>query len=369
MMGRISAYAARVAGVVAVVGVLAAAAARAQEDTAPAGQPLTVGIYVSPPFVMKQDGRLTGMAIDLWAALAAKLGLQFEYKEIATVRELVQATADGSIDVAVTNLTITEERAERFDFTHPWFDAGLRLMVNADHRTGFRDVFDGLREAGFLRTYGVLAIIVFAATILLTLFDRRFDPNFPRRWREGLAENFYHAMSVATSGRAPGRKAPFGWIGRIFSALWLVSGIAVVAYVTSTVTSVMTTISLAHQVSSLADLHGRTVGVFSGSVAEQFAHESHIAYRSFENIDQAVLALLDGRVDAIIGDDPVLEYYAHVHTEVPVAVVGAIFEPDKYGFGLPRGSVLTRPLTVAIIAAHEDESLPALRSHYFGDAP
>jgi polar amino acid transport system substrate-binding protein len=173
-------------------------------------------------------------------------------------------------------------------------------------------------------------------------------------------------MSVATSGRAA-RKNLFGWVGRIWQALWLVCGVAVLAYITSSVTSVMTTLALTNQINSLADLPGKTVGVFTGSVAEEFARESALRRRSFDHIDEAVSTLLDGRIAAIVGDAPVLEYYANSHPDTPVAVVGPIFEPDKYGFGLTLDSELTRPLTVEIIGAHEDGLVEQLREKYFGD--
>lgn len=352
-----------------IVVTLAVGMASAQDSAAPSRQPLRVGVYISPPFVMKEGGRFTGMAIELWEALAAKLKLPFDYEEVATVGELIEATSSGKLDVAVSNMSITEARVERIDFTHPWYDAGLRLMVNDNHATSFSDVFAGLRDAGFLRTYAMLAGIIVAATFLLTTFDRRFNSEFPNRWRDGLADNFYHVMSVATSGRAPARKNPFGWIGTMISALWLVSGVAVLAYVTSTVTSVMTAISLSHIVSSASDLPGKTAGVIAGSVAETFAHDSRIAYNSFDNIDQAVASLLENNIDAIIGDAPVLEYYAHTHPGNTLTVVGATFEPDKYGFGLPLRSDLTKPLTVAIVAAHENDTLENLRLKYFADTP
>jgi polar amino acid transport system substrate-binding protein len=355
----------RLALTIAVLAGPLAADLRAQD--APVNpQPLKVGLYLSPPFVMEEDGRYTGMAIELWEAIASDLALQSEYEVLPTIRALVQATSAGDLDVAVTNLTITQSRAERIDFTHPWYDAGLRIMINEDRGTGFWDVVTGLQESGYLRAYAWLALVIVAATILLTLFDRRFDKDFPQRWRDGIAESFFSVMSIATSGRAA-RKNLFGWAGRIWQALWLVCGVAVLAYITSTVTSVMTTLSLANQINSLADLPSRTVGVFTGSVAEEFARDSALRGRSFDHIDEAVPALLDGRIAAIVGDAPVLEYYANRHPDVPVMVVGAIFEPDKYGFGLTLGSALTRPLTVELIGAHESGLVEELRSRYFGD--
>jgi polar amino acid transport system substrate-binding protein len=82
-----------------------------------------------------------------------------------------------------------------------------------------------------------------------------------------------------------------------------------------------------------------------------------------------VEALLDGRIDAIIGDAPVLEYYAHTNPQQPVTVVGPIFAPDKYAFGLVHQSDLTRPLTVELIGAHESGLIEEIRTQYFGDDP
>jgi ABC-type amino acid transport substrate-binding protein len=331
-------------------------------------QPVRVGVYVSPPFVIEENGHFTGMAVELWEALAGAQGLQSRYQSFPTVRALIDATASGQIDVAVTNLTITQGRAQRIDFTYPWFDAGLRIMIGEHQGTGFLEVVSGLRESGFLRAYAWIAFVVVAATVLLTLFDRRFDPDFPRRWRDGAAESFFSVMSIA-AGKATGRKNVFGWIGRVWQGLWLVCGIAVLAFVTSSVTSVMTTLSLTNQIGSLADLPGKAVGVFAGSVSEEFARNSGLDVYSFPNIDEAVEALREGDIAAIIGDAPVLEYYSHSRPEQEVEVIGGIFEPDKYGFGLPLNSPSTRRLTVELIGAHERGFVEQLHDKYFGESP
>src|SRR5699024_7737798 len=140
------------------------------------------------------------------------------------------------------------------DFTQPWFDGGMRLMVRSEQGTGLRSIVKGLAQAGFITAYTWIIFVIALATILLTLFDRRFDKSFPLRWREGIAESFYTVMSVVTSGRPPARKTLFGWLGRIWQALWLVCGVAVLAFVTSSVTSVMTTLAITNQITSVDDL-------------------------------------------------------------------------------------------------------------------
>jgi polar amino acid transport system substrate-binding protein len=338
--------------------------------TANAQQPptdtLKIGLFVNPPFVMKDGERFTGMAVELWEDLAAKLGRQFSYVEFETVRDLVQATASGNIDVAVTNLTINQPRAERVDFTQPWFDGGMRIMTRTDQATGFRNLIAGLNDAGFLRAYAWIALIIVVATVLLTLFDRRFDKSFPQRWRDGLADSFYSVMSVATSGKPPSRKNLFGWIGRIWQGLWLVCGVAVLAYVTSSVTSVMTTLSLTNQIHGVADLADKPVGVLAGTVEEDFAQEQGLQTQVYPGLNRAVEGLVNGDVAAIIADAPVLEYHAYTHPDQPVKVVGRLFEPDKYGFALPRQSPLTRPLTIEVLGARDSGEIDELRTKYFG---
>ncbi|WP_244483532.1 transporter substrate-binding domain-containing protein [Mesorhizobium sp. 1M-11] len=330
------------------------------------GNQLNVGVYVSPPFVMKDGAHYSGMAIDLWEATAKPLGVTYAYHEYPSFEALTEAVQRGEADVAVSNLTITKDRVERITFSQPWYDAGLRIMVAERGRAGFGQVLSGLERAGHITTMAWLATIIAVATLMLALFYRRFDPDFPRRWHEGLAESFYEVMSVATSGKVT-RANALGWIGRISGGVWMVCGVAVIAYFTSSVTSVMTALTLTHQINSLADLPGRTVGVRGGSVAERYSNELRLVTRSYSNIDDAVAGLGSGEVAAITGDAPVLEYYAHTHAKSPLAVVGPIFHPDKYGFAFRHGDNLSHAITLQILALQEEGELEALRRKYFGN--
>lgn len=329
---------------------------------------VNVGVYVSPPFVIADNSRYDGMAADLWEAVAGDLKLGTRYVAYPTLRELVDATRNGEVDAAVTNLTITRARAEIIDFTQPWYDAGLRIMVPSEGgSSGFDRVLSGLSDAGHLRAYGWLLAVIAAATIGFTLFDRKFDPDFPRRWREGAAESFHHVISIATNGKTSGRKNLFGWIGRVWQAIWMLVGVGIIAYVTSSVTSVMTTVAVERGIHSIADLPGKTVGVFKGSASEDFLAATGIESRPYPDLDAAVSAMNDGDIDAIVGDAPVLEYYAHSRPAEDVEVVGRLFHPDKYGFAFPSGSDLAQPVTLQLLKRMEDGTVEKLRNRYFGN--
>lgn len=345
--------------------VFAATFASAQDES----PNLIVGVHDSPPFVMSEDGQYSGFAIDLWDRMAGDLGYQFEYQEYDTVRELIDATAEGEIDVAVSNLTITEDRASRIDFTQPWYDSGLRIMIDDRAGSNFWSLLAGLKDSGFLRAYAWLAFAIVFASVAFTFFDRKFDKDFPAAFRDGFAESFYTVMTVATSGKPPKRKNLFGWLGRMWQGFWLVFGVVVVAFVTSSITSVMTTLSIKNNIRSVADLPGLNVAVVDGSTAESFAVNNGLATTSYPRVSAAANALLSEHVQAVIGDKPVLEYYAQQHSGEPLTVVGAVFSPEKYGFGLTRNSPLRKAITVEVVGAREDGTLRELSTKYFGLNP
>lgn len=327
---------------------------------------LVVGLYESPPFVFQKDGEWTGMAVDLWENLAASQNLSFKYTVHDTFEELVADTQSGALDVAVTNLTITSHRHERIGFTQPWYDAGLRLIVPTSGATGMAALWNGLRDAGYLYSYAWLILIILAGTFLVTVFDRITNPDYPRKWPEGLAEGFHVVMSIASSGKAPSRKNHFGWPGRIWQSLWLVCGVALLAYITSSVTSVMTTLSLSNQITGIRDMNGRMAGVLKGSTAEDYAKANGMRYTTYDTIATALDAMQDRQVAAVIGDSPVLAYHLHTHPDQNAELVGAIFSPEKYAFGLPKGSELQWSLSIGLVHAQEAGDIEALRLRYFG---
>jgi ABC-type amino acid transport substrate-binding protein len=346
---------------------LAPDAARAQSAASPS-TPIRVALYVNPPFVIKTESGFGGFAVELWEHAASKGARRFEYKPVATLSELLRVVSTGETDIAVTNLTVTHGRFQHMDFTQPWFESGLRLMVNERRHASGWLLLRQLKDSGHLRVYLWISVVILAATIILTVVDRIFDPEFPREWSKGIAESFYQVMSIATSGKAP-HKNLFGTFGRVLSALWMVAGVAVVAYIISSVTSVMTASSLTSHVTSTADLPGKTVGVVRSSVAEAFAIDAALSLRAFDNLDAAVDALVKNRISAVIDDAPDLEYYDHTHPDLPITVVGAIFRPQKYGFAVPVGSPLAREVSRQILAARESGLLRRLRSKYFGNTP
>lgn len=326
-------------------------------------EPLRVGVYVSPPFVMQDSkGAFKGMGIELWETVAKELGLSYKYIHYHNFKELIAATVRGDVDVLATNFTVTLERAEVMEISYPWFDSGMRLLVNAENKSS---VFDELKDNGQLYAYGWLAFLMFGLTLVITLARRRFDKNFHHGWKEGLAISLHDLVLAAKSGRIPHQY--FGWVGYLLSAAWMVLGVALIAYVTSTLTSAMTSVALTSDIHSLYDLPGKSVGVVSGSVSNDFLSSRGIEPVPYNEIDDAIKDLHAHKLDAFVDDAPVLEYYAYSHPELGMDVVGNLFAPEKYAFAANKSRTkLMDAVSLQLIGLHESGELQRIKEKYFG---
>ncbi len=113
--------------------ILAAAAAAVMAAgfaASAAAETLTVGVYsANPPWEMKQaDGSFEGFEVDLVNAIAEKLGMDVNYQDTG-FQALFAATNSGRIDMAISSITITNDRLQNQDFTQGYYDADLALGV------------------------------------------------------------------------------------------------------------------------------------------------------------------------------------------------------------------------------------------------
>lgn len=97
-------------------------------------------------------------------------------------------------------------------------------------------------------------------------------------------------LSVVTSGKSSHRLL-FGVFGRLVASFWLLCGFAVVAYITSSITVVMTVASLNDQIHSAADLHGNPVGAVEGTVGEAWCMDAGLQTQTFPNLRRRACAV------------------------------------------------------------------------------
>lgn len=85
-----------------------------------------------PPFSSwDEDGNAVGIEVDLVEAAAEKLGLEVQWVE-RPFGELLAAVESGEVDVAVSTIGITPERARRVAFSEPYSSTHIVALVKND---------------------------------------------------------------------------------------------------------------------------------------------------------------------------------------------------------------------------------------------
>lgn len=85
-----------------------------------------------PPFESIGDmGERVGFDVDLMDALAKKLGVKIQWVTM-DFAAIVTATQSGQIDIGMSGLGITEERAQSVDFSDAYIASGQVLVVRND---------------------------------------------------------------------------------------------------------------------------------------------------------------------------------------------------------------------------------------------
>lgn len=85
------------------------------------------------PFEFKVDGKLTGFDVDLFEAIAKEIGLDFKWQTM-DFNGIIPGLQSKSIDAAIAGITIKSEREKVVDFSHPYYDSGLIILVAADNQ-------------------------------------------------------------------------------------------------------------------------------------------------------------------------------------------------------------------------------------------
>lgn len=314
------------------------------------------------PFMFKSKTGFTGFSAELWAEIARELGRRYEMTAVQTFPQMLQAVVERKADIAIANITITAAREATMDFSQPMFDAGLRVMVVDEGRSV--TLIGALFNLEMLGLLLLAAFLLFVCANLMWYFERDRQPYFQHPYKEGLWRSFWWALNVTVNGGFEER-VPQSTRGRVFAVFLVVASLFIVSAFVAKITATLTVGQLQSQITSYRDLYGRRVGTTRGSTAAAFLQSHSLNAIAYDNIDAMFTALVKGRIDAIVHDAPILQYYASTRGRGRVRVVGEMLKPEKYGIALPQSSELAEPINRALLKLREDGTFERLRSRWF----
>jgi polar amino acid transport system substrate-binding protein len=329
-------------------------------------EPIVVAVRDVPPFSMRDSaGNWEGLSVDLWQDVADVLNLEFEWRE-AALEETIDLLVDGSVDVAVTALSVTQARERRVDFSHPYYVSGLAPAFRTTSSQAWLTTIRGFFSWEFLSAIGSLAVVLLAAGFAIWLFERKANAEEfgEGNVRRGLGDGFWwSAVTMTTVGY--GDKSPKTLGGRVVALIWMFVSLIIIASFTASIAASLTTNQLREDAFRDKPISELTVGVLEGSAALQYAASQGAQVEPFMSIREALEALQQEQVDTVVHDAPILRFEVR-EAGLDLEVANQILVRDDYAFALAENSPLRNDVNLAMLSILREPVWQDIRSRYLG---
>lgn len=328
---------------------------------------LLIGTIERPPFMMVEDGVLTGFSVDLWRAIASEMGVESSFEQYEVFSEMTEAVETARTDGAIANISITSKREIVMDYSQPIYDSGLQVVVP--------EVKKELSLVTLLWESGILKFISFAIVVLLVIahilwfFERNVSDKRHDYFRDdyfgGVWDAFWWAFIIMTMGGFE-KEVPHKVVSRLLAMFWIISSLFFISTLTAKITTALTVSELQSDISSYKDLVGKRVGIPESPVARDFLRGEGLTAKEYKTLPELKLAVESGEVDAIVHDAPIMQFYAAHDGLGKVLLAGDVFQADQYGILFPEDSPLKEQVDRILIKMKEDGRYDEIRSRYFG---
>lgn len=123
-----------------------------------------------PPYEYYEEGKITGMDMDIMQAVCDKLGMEMKIEDMA-FDSIISAVSTGKVDIGASGFTVTEERKKNVDFSDT-YTTSKQVIIIADEEvqgeaTGFTEkLYDNfIKDQRFM--YLLRGLV---NTLLITIF-------------------------------------------------------------------------------------------------------------------------------------------------------------------------------------------------------
>jgi len=328
---------------------------------------LRVGIAGSPPFVLLGDESHSGIAYEIWDAIADAENWNYATQQFATVSDALTYLKEGKLDLVVGPVSITSERVKTCDFSQPYYYSGLSIMSRKDEPTLLDRItpfFSIKLLAAVLIFLSILAIV----GILIWLAEREKSPEqFPPDMAHGIANGMWLAI-VTMSTTGYGDRAPITFWGRIIAGSWMVISII---FATTMVAGIASTLTLtgmgSNTITEASQLNGKKIAAPAFQVEKTFLNEMHAKAIQTNSLEDAYQLLQERKVSAIVFDRPQLLYFQKEYQDDNIMVSRSVYDPTGYGFAFPLKSPLIKKINIKMLSLSESGKIKRIVKSWIND--
>lgn len=285
-------------------------------------------------------------------------------------------------DMAVAPLTITAQRAQAVDFSKPFKFHGFSILLRrASKHTTLASFLQPFHNQLWILVIGVATHVVALTLYLLDRYStfgtfgmrRNFIANSSQHTADTdrplhLTSSLWFSWSILLNSGV-GEHTPKSLSGRVLGIFWSGFAMIVVASYTANLAAFLVLDSREETptLSGIDDPRLRSGDLaFNFATVRQSAVDAYLQsqveyinlYRkmeefSFKNVDEAIVALREGYIDALIWDSTRLEWEVASDARCSLGIAGELFGSSGYGIGLQRDSYWTGNVTTKLLELHE----------------
>jgi ABC-type amino acid transport substrate-binding protein len=146
-----------------------------------------------------------------------------------------------------------------------------------------------------------------------------------------------------------GDKAPVTLAGRILGLIWMFTAILLVASFTASITAALTVGALDGRVQGAEDLPQVRVATVAATTSADWLNQREVRATESPTLDLLLRELVDGRVDAIVYDAPILAYHLRAQQQGTLRLLPGRFDKQHYAIALAPRSPLREVLNRALL--------------------
>jgi ABC-type amino acid transport substrate-binding protein len=342
---------------------------------------LRVGVVDgSPPCSYQVAGVWRGLAIDLWNQVATLEHLPYVVTEWPSVRQMLEASREGRLDVAVGCINVSPERLQRYRFSLPFQEDGLAVMVVNSRLDLGRSFLGALLTPTLLQLLGGYLLAIAVLTWLTLRLEARTHPApVSRRSSMRHCSKVFQVLATGPGSNTIVSTTRGNGVVILAYLVRIVSASLLVGYLTVNVAGEIQD-KASGAIQSPADLRGLRVGVRSGTVSEALLKELNaggteekVTIVALDSIGAGAEQLASRQIDALVGDNLQLSHLLLQDQSMRIlpslALEGIRPESQAFAFSPALPEATTDRIDQAISALKRSGVVSELRQQATTQAP
>uniref|UniRef100_A0A6Q2WSC3 Glutamate receptor n=1 Tax=Esox lucius TaxID=8010 RepID=A0A6Q2WSC3_ESOLU len=331
--------------------------------------------------ILKKIAKQVKFTYDLYLVTNGKHGKKINGTWNGMVGEVGQKKAH----MAVGSLTINAERSEVIDFSVPFIETGISVLVSRSNGTVSPSAFLEPFSADVWVMMFVMLLLVSAVAVFV--FEYFSPVGYNRCLADGrepggpsftIGKAIWLLWGLVFNNSVPVQN-PKGTTSKIMVSVWAFFAVIFLASYTANLAAFMIQEEYVDQVSGLSDNKFQKPNAFSppfrfgtvpnGSTERNIRNnykEMHGYMTSFhqKNVDEALASLKGGKLDAFIYDAAVLNYMAGRDEGCKLVTIGSgkVFATTGYGIAIQKDSGWKRAVDLAILMLFGDGEMEELEA-------